>query len=122
MSFPGMQQQPPQGGTGAVAAPRPMMGAAAHGMAAVRTAVEALQKALPGLPMGSELHTAVLKSITDLSRRLEGGGDHAAQTQVMSQMARENQQNPMAAALQRMQPGAPGQPNAPPMMPQAGAQ
>lgn len=100
---------------------RPMMGAAAHGMAGVRTALEMLQKALPGLPMGSELHTAVLKAVTDLSRRLEtgsGGGDHAGQTQILAQAARENQSNPMAAAMQRMQQQP--QPPNPPEQPQQG--
>lgn len=98
-------------------APKPMMGAGAQGLQLVHLAVEALTKALQGIPMGSELHTAVLKSITDLSRRMESGsGDQAAKMQSLMAMAREQQQNPQAAAMQRMSQGG-GQPQ-PPTMPQ----
>ena len=104
------------GGTGPVTAPRPMMGSGAQSMTLVHTGLEALQKALVGIPMGSELHTAVLKAITDISRRMEGGGgDHAAQTQALAGMARENQSNPQAAVMQRMFPQAGGEQQAPMM-------
>lgn len=106
-------QQPPQGGAGAATQHRPMMGSAMQGMSAVRAALELLQKALPGLPMGSELHTAVLKSVTDLTRRMTGPPDQAANVQQMSAAARDGQQNPMADALQRM-PGGAGGPPPPP--------
>lgn len=100
----------PTGGTGAVTAPRPMMGAGQQGLTLVRTGIEALQKALQGLPMGSELHTAVLKAITDLTRRMgEGQQDHAAQIQALTGMARDTTQNPQAALMQRMFPQAGGQ-------------
>lgn len=113
----GMTPPMPQGGTGAATAPKPMMGAAAQAMALVRAGLEALQKSLGGLPMGSEIHTAVLKAVIDVSRRLEKGsdGDNAASTQALAQMARENQAQPQqAAAMARMMPGGPGGPPPPP--------
>jgi hypothetical protein len=109
----------PQGGTGAVTQPRPMMGSGAQALTLVHTAMEALQKSLVGLPMGSELHTAVLKAITDISRRMDvgGGGDHAAQTQALAAMSRDIQSNPQAAVMQRMFPQGGGA-EQPPQMPQ----
>lgn len=115
------QGHPPQptipgGGTGAATQMRPQMGAGAQGLTLVRTGVEALQKALVGIPMGSELHTAVLKAITDISRRMEsGGGDKAGQTQALAAMARDNQSNPQAAVMQRMFPQAGGEQQPPQM-------
>lgn len=102
------------GGTGAATVPRQQMGNAASSLSLVHTGLEALQKALTGLPMGSEVHSAVLKAIMDISKRLESGGsDQASQMQALAQMGRGIQQNPQAAALQRMQPA----PNAPPATP-----
>src|SRR5882724_245192 len=68
------------GGTGGAMSPSPMGGSSAQGMTGVKTGVEALQKALPMLPMGSELHTAILKAITDISKHMDqnmGGGPQA---------------------------------------------
>jgi len=111
------QPAPPGGGTGQATTMRPMLGAGAQAMSMVRVAIEALQKALQGLPMGSELHTAVLKSITDLSRRMEGGTDHAAQIQALAGLQRAAQGNPQAQAMQQqmMQHGG-GAPGAAPQM------
>jgi len=111
--LPGQPQQPPMpaGGTGAAQQMRPMPGQGAQALSLLHAGVEALQKALVGLPMGSELHSAVLKAVTDISRRMTGGNeDHAAQIQALSALAREAQQNPQQAMLQKMfqQPGAPG--------------
>jgi hypothetical protein len=105
------------GGTGAVTAPRPMMGTGAQSLTLVHTALEALQKSLVGLPMGSELHTAVLKAVTDISKRMNNeSGDHSAQVQALAAMGRDAQTNPQAAAMQKMfpQPGAQPQPPAMP--------
>jgi hypothetical protein len=83
-----------------------MVGTGAQGLVLVKTGVEALQKALVGLPMGSELHTAVLKAITDITRRMQNApDDHSAQIQQMGAMARDMQNNPQAAALQRLAGG-----------------
>lgn len=115
--MPGAPQQPqmPQGGTGAATAPRPMMGTGQQSMTLVHTGIEALQKALVGLPMGSELHTAVLKAITDISKRMDNSqGDASSKMQALVAMAREAQNNPQAAMMQKMQMGG-GQPQPPNM-------
>jgi hypothetical protein len=97
-----------------VTVPRPQMGNAAQALTLVHTAIDALQRALPGLPMGSELHTAVLRTVTELSRRTSNeGGDKGSQLQALSQMGRGLQQQPQQAALQRMQPPAPPAPPSP---------
>ena len=115
---PGMPgAAPPAGGTGAATAPGPMPGHAAQAMTAVKMAVEALQKALPGIPMGSDMHNAVLKAVTEISKHLDKAGaegDQASMIQQLAQMARGAQtQPPQAAAMQRMFPG-PGQGAPPP--------
>lgn len=126
MSSPGMpspQMQPPQGGTGAVSSPRPMQGNAQQALTLIHTALEALQKSLVGLPMGSELHTTVLGCVTKLSKNMNNsGGDKAAQIQALAQMGRGMQQNPQADIMARMgqgQPQAPAMPggNQPPASP-----
>lgn len=93
-----------------------MPGASAQASAVLHVGVEALQKALPLLPMGSELHNAVLKAVSDIAKRMEGAQDNAAMIQQLVSMAREAQAQPQQAAQMRgMMPG--GAPNAPPMMP-----
>lgn len=108
--------QPPMGGTGAATNPRPQMGNASQAMTLVFTGLEAFQKALPGLPMGSEIHTAVLNAVSAVSRRLENqSGDGASQIQALAAMGRDVQQNPQADILQKLMSGG-GQPQ-PPAMP-----
>jgi len=95
------------GGTGGAMSPSPMGGSSAQGMTGVKTGVEALQKALPMLPMGSELHTAILKAITDISKHMDqnmGGGPQAV-IQQLAQMARDQQQNPQRQAMMSMMSG-----------------
>lgn len=78
-------------------------------MTGVKVALEALQKALPTLPMGSDLHGAVLKAVTELSKHLgEGGGDSQAQIQQLIQMARAAHAQPQQDALARMGGAPPG--------------
>lgn len=101
------------GGTGAATAPRPMMGTGAQSLTLVHTGLEALQKSLVGLPMGSKVHTAVLKAITDISKSMDNqSGDKSSQIQALAAMGRDAQQNPQAAILQKMggQPQAPAMP------------
>jgi hypothetical protein len=110
------QPQMPTGGTGAASAPRPQMGNGAAALTLIHTAVEALQKSLVGLPMGTELHTKVLKAIVDLSKGMDnGGGDSASQIQALAAMGRDIQSNPQAAIMQKMFPQ--GAQNQPPAMP-----
>lgn len=97
-----------------------MMGTGAQSMTLVHTGLEALQKSLVGLPMGSKVHTAVLKAVMDISKSMDNeGGDKASQIQALSAMGRDMQSNPQAAVMQKMFPGAGGeggQPQ-PPAMP-----
>jgi hypothetical protein len=116
--MPGQAPHPPMptGGTGAVTAPRPQMGNAAASLTLVHTAMEALQKSLVGLPMGSELHTKVLKAITDISKSMDNSsGDQASQIQALAAMSRDMQANPQAAIMQKMFPQ--GAQNQAPAMP-----
>lgn len=69
---------PPPGGTGPAMAPEGMAGAGAHAQDKVKTGLEMLQQALPGLEMGSELHAAVLKAITQISTHVAKGVDDAS--------------------------------------------
>jgi hypothetical protein len=106
----------PMGGTGSVTAPRPMMGNAAQSLTLVHTGLEAFQKALSGLPMGSELQTAVMKAVIEINKRLNNEkGDKPSQIQALSAMSRDASSNPQAAAMQRMMGGGPT--GAPPQNP-----
>lgn len=107
----------PPGGTGSASAPQAMAGAGSQAVSAVKMALEALQKALPGLPMGTDLHTAVLKALTDLSKHVgeTAGGDNSSVIQQLAQMARQQQQAPQQqAALRAMPPSPPGAAPPPP--------
>jgi hypothetical protein len=118
-----MMGAPPPGGTGAATVPSNMAGAAAKAGTQVKLAVEMLQHTLPGIPMGSELHSAILKAVADISKHLDKGPDDASQiVQQLSQLARSQQQNPQQQqAMQRLFPqpavagaGAPPTPAPPP--------
>jgi hypothetical protein len=124
----------PIGSAGPAGMPTPMAGSQQQGMASVKTGLEALQKALPNLPMGSALHQAILKAVADIGKHLEkeggGGGDQMAAIQQLIEMARTAKTQPGMAAM--MPPGAPpaggpaGAPSpmgagAPPVTPPMGA-
>ena len=113
----------PGAGTGPVAAPSPLAGTMQQGMTGVKLGLEALQKALPQIPMGSKLHTAVLKAVADIGKNLndEGGkgGDPAAMVQQLIEMARNAKTNPNAQAA-LPQGGPPPAPMMPPPMPPMG--
>ncbi len=98
----------PPGGTGPVTVPGAMPGAAAKSMATLKMGLEAMQTALVGLPMGSDLHTEVLKAVANISKHLgKGEDDNSSVVQTLAQLARQKQ----------AQPG----PNMAPMMPGGGA-
>ena len=71
--------------------------------------------------MGSPIHTAVLKAVTDISKQIGDGQDDKASTmQNLVGMARGMQTNPAQGLMQKLFPGGPGpQQGAPP--PQGGA-
>ena len=87
-----------------------------------------LQEALPALPMGSAIHTATLKALTDIGKAVEkegcGRGDPSAMIQQLVELARSARQ---AGGSVPQMPGAGGAPaapppgGAPPVSPQMGA-
>jgi hypothetical protein len=88
-------------------APSAMAGSAQSGQAKVKLGIEALQKALPELEMGTPLHTAVLKAVADIGKAVDkGADDQAAKVQQLMQMARSAsaQPNPQGQAMQQMFP------------------
>ena len=91
-----------------------MAGSAQQGMTTLKLAVEALMKALPSLPMGSDLQSAALKAVTELSKHMgeNAGGGAADQMQQLVQMARAARTNP--SPLMGMMPGGPPGAGAPP--------
>lgn len=98
-------------------APGAMAGAGQAGISQVKTGLEMLQKALPGLPMGSEIHGAILKAVTDISKHMDqGADDNSGMVQQLAAAARNAQSNPNQAAMGRMFPppggGAPPAPGA----------
>jgi hypothetical protein len=125
---PGMPGAPPPpmpgAGTGPVAAPSPMAGNAQQGVAAVKAALEFLQKALPQIPMGSKLHTAVLKAVEQIGKELtaEGGGnDKSAMVQQLMELMRNAKTNPNAQAALPQGAPPPQAPAMPAPMPPMGA-
>ena len=121
------------GGGGAPGGPTPAMGSrpnlgpvtqqssnpgnASAAMLDIKNALNLLQKALPNLPMGDELHGTVLQCVTKLSKAASSIPEQPGlQAQSLMQMMRSMGQNPMQAALSKMlpQPGQgpamPGQP------------
>ena len=128
MPMPGVPSPPPQAGVaGPASAPGPMKGAVAGGAEKLKLGLKALQEALPSLPMGSSIHTAVLKALTDIGKAVEkeggGKGDPGAMIQQLVEMARNAKQSG-APALQRPSAGGapppPGMGAGPPMPPMGG--
>ena len=107
---------PPIGGAGPATMPGPMAGSAQQGFAALKTGLEALQKALPQLPMGSALHQSVLKAFGDIGKHLEKeggmGGDQSNVVQQLMELARQAKTQPGMAG---MMPGGAPPPPTPPM-------
>lgn len=87
----------------------------------VRLALTALQEALPGLPMGTAIHTEVLKAVKAIGGKLGDQGDSSKslQMQQLMQMMKglASQPNPAMARLGGAPPGAPPAPPQPPAMP-----
>jgi hypothetical protein len=101
--------QDPPGATGPAMAPGGQAGATQDGMAKVRQALEILQKALPDIPMGSDVHTATMKAITELVKHVHPmNDDPQAKAQQAAQMARQSMTQPNEAMLAKLMPGAAG--------------
>lgn len=86
------------GGTGAAMMPGPMAGASAHGTASIKLGLEALQKGLPELPMGSDLHASVLKAVADISKHMGTEGNPApGRDEMMQQLVQMAHAGPPGA-------------------------
>ena len=128
MPMPGAPSPPPQAGVaGPASAPGPMKGAVAGGAEKLKLGLKALQEALPLLPMGSSIHTAVLKALTDIGKAVEkeggGKGDPGAMIQQLVEMARNAKQSGAPAPQMPGAGGAPPPPGmgaGPPMPPMGG--
>ena len=108
------------GNQGPAVAPQQNHGNVAAAMQMVKTGIEALQKALPMIPMGSPLHQKILSTVKDLSKETtEGGDNQALQMQSLIQMLRQKSQEQPMSALGKLMPGAGGA--QPPAMPQPAA-
>jgi hypothetical protein len=93
----------------------------------LKLGLKALQEALPSLPMGSSIHTAVLKALTDIGKAVEkeggGKGDPGAMIQQLVEMARNAKQSGAPAPQMPGAGGAPPPPGmgaGPPMPPMGG--
>ena len=107
-------------------APGAMHGGGQQGIEALKGALQLLQKALPLLPLGSDMHNAAIKAVADLSKHIgEGAQDQGANVMQLMQMMRQGAQNPQQGPMQRMfggggaPPGGGGMP--PPPGPGGGA-
>jgi len=128
MPMPGAPSPPSQAGVaGPASAPGPMKGAVAGGAEKLKLGLKALQEALPSLPMGSSIHTAVLKALTDIGKAVEkeggGKGDPGAMIQQLVEMARNAKQSGAPAPQMPGAGGAPPPPGmgaGPPMPPMGG--
>jgi hypothetical protein len=99
---------------GPISSPQPQAGNAAAGHQKLMIAMQALQDALPSLPMGSELHSKVLKVTQELTKELQATKeDPQLQIQSLMGMIKQLAQQAPNQAVARLP-----SPNAPPMMPQ----
>ena len=115
---PGLVGGPPN--AGAAAAPQANLGNASGGLAEVKIALEALQKALPSIPMGTELHKAVMDAVAKISKHMTEAAE-SPQMKIqnllkMVQSARAQQPNQALAGLAGGAGGAPGGDPPPPML------
>ena len=109
-----MTGRPPMG-AGPLSVPSGNPGASANGLAQVREAVKLLQDALGSLPIGSDPHEAVVKSISTLGRHVspsdEIPGHDKTVLQNLTRNAGKNQ------ALQQVQKSMGAPPEAAPGAP-----
>lgn len=92
---PTMQPAPPNAGP--AAAPHGNPGNTTQSLSLLRSALENMQKALPSIPMGTELHNAVIDAVKKI-------GSHMTEMQDSPQMK-------MQGLLQMIQQMKAGQPN-----------
>lgn len=111
---PGLMGGPP--GIGPMASPQGNPGNALAAISKVKSAVTLLQEALPALPMGSDVHSDILKAVGLIAKHGESQPttDQSQITQLMAMIQKLATQQPNAA-LQRL--AQPASPNAPPALP-----
>jgi hypothetical protein len=74
----------------------------------VKIAIQALQDALPSIPMGSALHTEVLSSAKNLAKHLDTEEQNSGPSvQSLMQMMQQAKQSAPMQALGRMSTGQP---------------
>lgn len=77
-------------------------------MMQISAALQQIQRALPNLPIGSEIHKATLKALTDLSKHYQGPSDAtdgAQQTMQQDNLRQMMQQAMMRRVLAAQQQG-----------------
>jgi hypothetical protein len=86
-----------------------MLGSQQAGMTQVKLGLEALQKSLMSIPMGSDLHTEILTALSKIGKLLGkdgGGNDPNAVIQQLALLARDAKAQPQqSAALSSMMSG-----------------
>lgn len=94
-------------------------------MLQISQAIQQIQNALPNLPIGSEVHKATLKAVSDLSKHFQGPSDAtdgAQQTMAQDNLRQMMQQAMMRRVMQQQQGGGgQGPPDMPSSTPLPGA-
>jgi len=96
-------------GASPLGAPSGNPGQSANSMSQVRMALDMLQKALPGLPMGSDPHKAVLSFIQSVSKSIPPSAEIPGVQQTgMRDLQQQAQQSAMMQQLMRSMGGGAG--------------
>ncbi len=112
---PSMMPAPPSAGPASV--PHGNPGQTGAGIAQVRLGLEALQKALPTIPMGTELHNAIIDAVKKIGAHMtEAVQGPQQQMQELLQMVQQAKAQQPHAALAGIAGGGGGQPPQPPML------
>lgn len=113
---PGMGAPP--GNLGGVTIPQSNPGNAKAALEKLHAAAQLINDAIPAIPLGTEMHSKVLKLATELNKMIAEGKDHHQGTiQTMLQAIQQMKQNPQMGALHGAQ-GAPSGGAPPPPQPQ----
>lgn len=111
---PGLSAAPPN--SGPAVAPHGMVANTTEALSKLRIALEQMQSALPSIPMGTELHDALLKAVSTVGKHLSDFQDSPQmKMQMLLQLIQQARARQPAAALANIA-GAP-QPGAPPTAP-----
>ena len=89
----------------------PGQGTQANALMQIKSAIDMIQGAIPGLPTGSEIHRDALRAVTQLSRHMPQGIPSAGvqQTQLQN-MLRNTMRNALLQRVMAQQGGGPGGP------------